>query len=705
LIITDTYTATDDCGNPATCSRTITVIDDTPPTITCPAAVTVECVVDVPAADIGSVTTSDNCGGTVTVTHVGDGPLSGACPATITRTYRATDGCGNFAECTQTITVDDNEDPVCNVPPDQSITVNCPTEEVCLPVSATDNCDNDVACAVISGPGSIVDGFWCYTPGIGGGEVAVVTVRCEDDCLNFCEDTFTITFPPCKIPPSDSCIVGVTACGGGPGPVSKKSNNSVTAAGSITALNGEIVAFPIEISFIRPGIELGGFDLLLCYDVTGLALIQVRRGEAIDEWEYFTYRLSANGNCSAPCPSGLVRIVSIADMDNGPALHPSEPAFRPIGTIVELVFQVTSDRNFIGQCIPIDFCWYDCGDNVIATRSGDTTLVDFYNFDPECLSNPKDYPVPGICFTPGAICVGEPPDDRGDINLNGIANEVADAVLFSNYFIFGESVWDPVWKDVQLLATDINDDGIVLTVADLVYLIRIITGDEQPFPAEPGTPKLVPYAGEALSVVNYGTDKISVTTNSPVDLGGALFVFRYNGSGVGKAELTDAASQMAVQSTDDRGEMRVLITPRMDISGARIESGTHELLTIPARGDAAIELVEVQLSDARGAVLASRLPKNSPVPATYALLQNYPNPFNAGTVIRFDLKESSDWTLRVYNVAGQVVRTFSGFSDASQVTMTWDGTDDRGARSASGIYFYRVDAGEFTATRKMTLLK
>ena len=95
-----------------------------------------------------------------------------------------------------------------------------------------------------------------------------------------------------------------------------------------------------------------------------------------------------------------------------------------------------------------------------------------------------------------------------------------------------------------------------------------------------------------------------------------------------------------------------------------------------------------------------------PIPKAYALHQNYPNPFNAGTVIRFDLEESSNWQLKVYNLLGQTVRTFS--SDGSQVgpvNVTWNGTDDNGRQVASGIYFYRVQAGTFTDTKKMTLLK
>jgi hypothetical protein len=95
-----------------------------------------------------------------------------------------------------------------------------------------------------------------------------------------------------------------------------------------------------------------------------------------------------------------------------------------------------------------------------------------------------------------------------------------------------------------------------------------------------------------------------------------------------------------------------------------------------------------------------------PTPRTYALHQNYPNPFNAGTVISFDLEKSSDWTLKVYNLLGQTVRTFrSDGAEVGTVNVTWNGTDNNGRHVASGVYFYRVQAGTFTDTKKMTLLK
>jgi hypothetical protein len=94
------------------------------------------------------------------------------------------------------------------------------------------------------------------------------------------------------------------------------------------------------------------------------------------------------------------------------------------------------------------------------------------------------------------------------------------------------------------------------------------------------------------------------------------------------------------------------------------------------------------------------------VPTSYALNQNYPNPFNPSTEISFDLPQASKVDLSIYNVLGQHVRNLvEDQMEAGQHTVTWDGRDNNGNTAASGIYFYRIKANEFTDIRKMTLLK
>lgn len=88
------------------------------------------------------------------------------------------------------------------------------------------------------------------------------------------------------------------------------------------------------------------------------------------------------------------------------------------------------------------------------------------------------------------------------------------------------------------------------------------------------------------------------------------------------------------------------------------------------------------------------------LPASFWLAQNYPNPFNPKTTIQFGLPSASDYTLVIFNVTGQRVAEFTGSAEAGTNSVVWDATS-----FASGIYFYRLNAGSSTATKKMLLLK
>ncbi len=98
--------------------------------------------------------------------------------------------------------------------------------------------------------------------------------------------------------------------------------------------------------------------------------------------------------------------------------------------------------------------------------------------------------------------------------------------------------------------------------------------------------------------------------------------------------------------------------------------------------------------------------EKSSTPATFALDQNYPNPFNSGTVINFDLPSRGETELTVYNLAGQkVVSLVEGVREAGNYHLRWDGRDDVGWHVASGVYFYRLRAGDQVETRKLLLLR
>ncbi len=97
---------------------------------------------------------------------------------------------------------------------------------------------------------------------------------------------------------------------------------------------------------------------------------------------------------------------------------------------------------------------------------------------------------------------------------------------------------------------------------------------------------------------------------------------------------------------------------------------------------------------------------SSDLPAAFALRQNAPNPFNPVTTIRYELPVDSDVRIDVYNVAGRHVRTVvDGRVPAGYNESVWDGRDDAGNRVASGVYLYRMSAGDFESKKMMVMLK
>ena len=209
-VITRTWTATDACGNSQQCTQTITInLDTSPPELTCPDDLSIQCPDDLPPADPSTVIVSDDCDPSPTVVHMGDSSDGNTCPEIITRTYRATDASGNFAECTQTITIDDTIAPVITCPEDISIGCNDPIDPSFTgSATGTDNCDQELSIAYSDVPSdNIITRTW----------------EAVDDCGNSasCVQTITITGtePPVADCPDDMsvtmCESGEEVCIGG----------------------------------------------------------------------------------------------------------------------------------------------------------------------------------------------------------------------------------------------------------------------------------------------------------------------------------------------------------------------------------------------------------------------------------------------------------------------------------------------------------
>jgi hypothetical protein len=184
--ITRTYSVTDDCGNSINVVQTITIDDDTNPTASNPAPVNVQCIGDVPAADITDVqNAADNCTANPVVAHVSDVSDGNSCPEVITRTYSVTDDCGNSINVSQTITIDDNTDPTADPLP--AIDVQCAADVPAVDINDVQNAaDNCTANPVVAHVSDVSDGNSCP-------ETITRTYSVTDDCGNSINVVQTIT--------------------------------------------------------------------------------------------------------------------------------------------------------------------------------------------------------------------------------------------------------------------------------------------------------------------------------------------------------------------------------------------------------------------------------------------------------------------------------------------------------------------------------
>lgn len=451
--------------------------------------------------------------------------------------------------------------------------------------------------------------------------------------------------------------------------------------------------------------EMGGFDFLIAYDASALGFQTAIPKPAFYEpapvgcgWEYFTFRYGPTGNCGNQCPSGMLRVIGIAETNNG-ANHPDcfSPELLP-ATLFTLDFLVSNDRTFECQYIPIKWFWLDCSDNTVSSRTGDTlfiskTILDFdgnvvWNEEDDVLypeisrishlgapdncfantSSDKPRPERALIFYHGGIDIvcADSIDDRGDINLNGVANEVADVVLFTNYFIYGVGVFTENVQG-QIAATDVNADGLTLSVADLVYLIRIVIGDALPFS------KLIPM------LVN--TDMKNGVLSVDAEMGAAYVVVSGNITPI----LLANDMEMKYAYNSEQNLTRILV-----FSMEKDQTFTGDFLS-----DLTGNIVTLEMATYEGVPVKAGL-----IPTEFALHQNYPNPFNPTTTITFAVPLPVEYELTIYNTLGRTVATFSGQAEPGIVKVDWDATD-----YSSGVYFYRLTAGTFTDKKKMTLIK
>ena len=282
------------------------------------------------------------------------------------------------------------------------------------------------------------------------------------------------------------------------------------------------------------GSTFGSFEAYIKYDPSILTFMGVAWGKPAQcGWASYYYEVGTNANCGTlPCPDGLIHLVAFAsDGFSTPGCY-----LDANDLIADLQFQVPFDSSLACKTTPIEFVWFKCGDNLFTVAPDEIQLTDQRNvFDPYGFSYPdttSTFPSRAGRATTCATPSGPPVDfhstviaipcspfilDRGDINLNEVAYEIADFLMFTNYFVYGSNAFtsDP---PRQVLSTEVNGDGLELTLSDLIYLSRVIVGDT--FPA--GSPP-ISAVDTALLVQDFSTH--SVALQYPDSLSAIYLVF------------------------------------------------------------------------------------------------------------------------------------------------------------------------------------
>ena len=323
--------------------------------------------------------------------------------------------------------------------------------------------------------------------------------------------------------------------------------------------------------------------------------------------------------------------------------------------------------------------------------------------------------VPGLTLVTdsGLLCV----DLWGDVNLDREVN-VADLVSDVGYILSNY----PLTRR-QFAAADVTVNDTV-NVIDLVGTINIIFG--RPISPNPTPVPITDFATLQLyhdEIMDVGVQsEVAIEADMPVDIAGVELDISYNPGTISmlKPILTDANSSFKIYSTDNgSGKMKVLIHSQHPWNASELlPEGLADIVKLPfvsrapfsADDDRQVRVTRAVMTtgDAQGVAVKGVTP-DPVLPDHFELYQNRPNPFNPTTTIEFYIDGSAgaeNVKLEVFNIIGQTVKTLiNGSLQPGQHSVVWDGTNESGQMTASGVYLYRLKVGDADKTKKMVLLK
>lgn len=332
--------------------------------------------------------------------------------------------------------------------------------------------------------------------------------------------------------------------------------------------------------------SIGSFNFLIGWNLKVLDLIDVQPGRSFQKttgelgrFDLTFTEVELTGvetACDGELLSGFVEISGVEFSKVSDAIQTTRTAGEVIDTLCVLEFLTTDDRHFDLTYHHIHFAWNDCEDNLISSSAGDTVhlvrriYVESGTGKAEEIGRKAGLPstsgLSDSCFvhlarTQTSDLVMRTNyfnglldfdnlvriDCRGDINLNGISNEVADAELFARYLVCGDSVFI-VNVEGQIQASDVNKDGAGLTLEDFIYLQRVIRDGKLPSAAT---------YSKHLALFSHDSSTFEVSLKTGDSLAVAVLLF------VGESVPALLDDNLEMVYGHDRSVTRVLIWPKM----------------------------------------------------------------------------------------------------------------------------------------------
>ncbi len=481
-----------------------------------------------------------------------------------------------------------------------------------------------------------------------------------------------------------------------------KSDITISIERSFNSIQGQHQS--IEITMDNSEVPIGGFDLLITYDASALVFQSADTGQFLKDcgWAYFSSRFAIRTIDSVTIHT--IRITGLASTSLTQSSCESVTDSTS-NQLAVLNFLVTNDRAVSCSHVPVQFLWMDCINNMLTDVYNnqlyvsnniynmiDTNIVDstqnlahqepypsYTGYNNSCDTLFPDYvrkpfPLRKIDFINGGIDIvcADSIDMRGcnpgDLTGDGYSYEISDVVLYSNYFIYGLQVFT-VDLDCQIQASDVNGDGLTLTVVDFVRLIKILIGDSIP------VPNINPIFVNGKYFMQMNRD---INILNDLEISAAHIVLE------GNITPTLLADSMTMIYNYDGTNTNILIYSLENhyFTGSMINIGDGQI-------------VSINMVDLNG----SRVELNA-WPSTYTLAQNYPNPFKTITYIDFTLPLLSDVTFEVRNINSEIVFHSTQAYNIGIHQIVFDGSE-----LASGTYSYRLRAGYYDYSRTMDIVR